>query len=88
MEVIENKDSNRETIVLDDKFFVNCHFTNCNLMYSGGEMLSKDSRFDNCPLQFSGAASRTVNLLTTFGVLKPGMPPPGAMPMPVPGKPH
>ena len=78
MEVVENNNSTGGTLVLDDKFFVGCHYNGTVLLYSGGEVSSKDTRFENCPLQFSGAAARTVALLTSMGVIKPGMLPPGS----------
>ncbi len=87
MEVIENKVVNGGTLVLDDKFLVNCHYNGTTLLYGGGEVSYKDTRFDNCPLQFTGPAGRTVGLLVGMGMLKPpGMMPPGvATPS---GKPH
>ena len=49
------------------------------LLYSGGEVSSTPgTRFENCPLQFSGAAARTVALLASMGMLKPGVIPPGS----------
>lgn len=80
MEVVENKTLNGETVVMDDKFFVNCHLTNCPLLFSGGEVSSRDTKFENCPIQFSGAAARTVALLASMGMLKPGVFTPPAAP--------
>ena len=82
MQVVENQVTNGGTFVLDDKFLVNCHFTGTTLLYSGGEVSSKETRFENCPMQFTGAAGRTVGLLASMGMLKPGMLPPGANTMP------
>jgi hypothetical protein len=73
MEVIENQVLSGKTFTIDEKNFVNCHYDHCTLLYSGGETLMRDSRFDECPIQFTGPASRTVNLLMGFGILKPGM---------------
>jgi len=82
MQVVENQVVSGGTIVIDDKFFLNCHYQGTVLLYSGGEISSKDTRFENCPLQFSGAAGRTVGLLASMGMLKPGMVPPGIPPTP------
>lgn len=88
MEVIEKSITSGGTLVLDDKFFVSCHYNGTTLLYSGGEVSSTpDTRFENCPLQFSGAAARTVALLASMGLLKPGMIPPGVTPT-LSGKPH
>ena len=80
MQVVENQVLNGGTFVLDGKFLLNCHFTGTILLYDGGEVSSKDSRFDNCPIQFTGAAGRTIGLLAGMGMLKPGFNPPGANP--------
>jgi hypothetical protein len=88
MEVLENKVVNGGTLVLDDKFLVSCHYTGTTLLYGGGEVTYKDTRFDKCPLQFTGPAGRTVGLLVVMGMLNlPGMISPGANPTPS-GKPQ
>lgn len=87
MEVIENKVVNGGTLILDEKFFVNCKYSGTTLLYGGGEVTAKDTKFENCPLQFSGAAGRTMGLLAMMGIIKPGMMPPGAIPTPS-GKPQ
>jgi hypothetical protein len=88
VEVIENKVVKGGTLVLDEKYLLNCQYNGTTLLYSGGEVTAKDTHFNNCQLQFSGAAGRTVGLLVSMGMLKPGMLPPGAPPMPPGGKPH
>lgn len=73
MEVLQKKVEVGGTLVLDDKFLVDCHYTGTILLYSGGEMSSTPgTRFENCPVQFSGAAARTVALLASIGALKSG----------------
>jgi hypothetical protein len=69
---IENATSAGETITLDEKHFVNCHLKNCTLFYSGGDFLLTNTTLENCPVNLSGPAQRTVALLLTMGVLKPG----------------
>jgi hypothetical protein len=88
MEVIENKVVNGGTLVLDDKFFLNCHYNGTTLLYSGGEVTAKDTRFDNCQLQFSGPAGRTIGLLVSMGMLKPGVGAPLGMTQTPSGKPQ
>ena len=74
MQAVENQTTSGVTISLDDKPFINCRFTNCTLIYSGGDYAWTNTNFDNCPLQLSGAAQRTATLLGNFGALNPGGP--------------
>jgi hypothetical protein len=68
MQIIENKHDIRITIAVDDKHFVNCHFTDCTLIYAGGDFGWTDTRFDRCNLQFAGAAGKTLAFLQQFGI--------------------
>ena len=74
MEMIENQLVNNKTITLDEKHFVNCVYTNCTVLYSGGDWAWTNTRFENCQFTFSGAAQRTANLLGNIGVIKPPVP--------------
>ena len=72
MQVIENEVVTKKTVVLDDKSFVNGCYTECILLFGGGEFNSINTKFDRCQITFTGAAKRTTNLLVNFGMLKPG----------------
>jgi hypothetical protein len=71
---IEDKTSTGECISLDDKHFINCSFKNCTLVYSGADYAMTNTKLENCPITFAGAAQRTVALLGMMGVLKAGAP--------------
>jgi len=70
MEVLENEVLEGKSIVLDGKYFNNCRYTKCTLLYEGGEWASISTTFDQCPIMFNGAAARTMNLMASFGMLK------------------
>jgi hypothetical protein len=72
MQLIENQVASGKTIALDEHHFVNCTFTNCDLVYSGGDWAWANTKFENCRFSFSGSASRTVALLGNLGLIKPG----------------
>lgn len=72
MEIIDNKNESGITVSLDDKHFVNCTYTSCTLIYSGGEYAWVDTKFVNCKITLAGAAQRTAALLGNMGVIPPG----------------
>jgi hypothetical protein len=72
MQTIENQVSSGKTITLDEKHFINCRFTDCKLVYSGGDYGWTDTTFENCQVTLAGAAQRTATLLGSFGALGPG----------------
>ena len=52
------------TIALDGHAFVRCLFTNCRLVYSGGQPPTLDTcSFDRFTFEFDGAASLTLSFL-------------------------
>lgn len=72
MTVIENKTFESETVFMDDKFFTNCTFSGCTLVFCGGDFGWDDCRMGEpipCILKFEGPASRTVAYLKAFGQL-------------------
>jgi hypothetical protein len=79
MQTIENEVASGKTISMDDKNFVNCRFSNCKLIYSGGDCTWVTSAFPDCQIMLSGAAQRTAAFLAGFGVLPGGtqLPPTG-----------
>jgi hypothetical protein len=54
-------------VTLDDTLFINCKYTNCTLLYEGGECMWQDTTFANCKFVFSGAAAHVMRTLTPFG---------------------
>lgn len=63
MEIIQNQTFTGETMIIDDKFFVNCVLENCVLIYAGGDIRFDGSKAKNCAWNFEGPANRTINLL-------------------------
>ena len=80
MQIVENEVLTGKTVVLDDKTFVNGVYTNCPLLYSGGEFNSVNTKFVNCPVTLTGAAQRTANLLNSMGLLPKPAPMGGVVP--------
>jgi hypothetical protein len=81
MEVVQNEVVSGKTIVLDEKLFVRCKYSDCKLLYGGGEVQWQESTFEQCQIVLSGAAQRTANLLVQLGAM-----PPGQTPIPPSGK--
>ena len=71
MNIVENEVVSGKTITMDDKQFINCKYTDCKLIYGGGECNWVDSSFQNCQIILAGPAQRTANFLGGFGVLPP-----------------
>ena len=69
MQTVENQTATGATITLDDKHYVNCQFTNCRLIYSGGDYVLTETKLENCQFTLAGAAQRTVGLLAMMGAL-------------------
>ena len=72
MQVIQNEVASHTTIVMDDKHFVGCKYTDCKLVFSGGEVQWTDSAFNRCQIVLSGAAQRTAALLVNMGAIPRG----------------
>lgn len=55
MEKIEKLEQNGGVIMLDGNYFVGCRFTNCKLLFAGGDCGWHETTFTNCQIE-----SRTV----------------------------
>jgi len=80
MQVIENWNPQGTTVYMDGKRYINCIFTECKIVYGGGDVMWENTQFVNCQLVFDAAAQRTVAYLTNLGLLKP----PAGVAMPTP----
>lgn len=59
-----------ETVRLDCKFFRDCVFTDCNLVYSGEDFGWENTQFVRCSVAFEAHALRTLQFLEKFGFVK------------------
>ncbi len=64
---VENATQKGGLLQIDNKYFINCKFDDCVLIYSGGDCNWSNTVFNNCTLNWLGDASRTVSLLAAFG---------------------
>jgi hypothetical protein len=86
MQTIENRTISGESLVMDDKHFVNCKVRQSTLIYSGGDYACTNTQFENCQIQLSGPAGKTAVFLGSFGLVTPGpggpqmVPPPKSSP--------
>jgi len=66
---IEGQSFENVTVVLDGKYFKECKFFGCTLIYSGGDYGWVDTTFHRCNLRFQGVAQRTMQFLYDMGKL-------------------
>lgn len=56
------------TLTVDGNYFLECHFSGCTLIYTGGDVEFMDCTFgDPCALKFHGDAFRTIQYLHSWG---------------------
>lgn len=70
MQSIENDSKTGAVIHIDGKLFINCTFTKCQIIYSGGDFGWRNTTFNDCQVSLEGPASRTANFLRSFNLLK------------------
>ncbi len=70
MQTIQDQNAEGIAIAMDDKFFLRCHYTNCVLIFGGGECEWLESSFTNCRIATIGPAKRFIKLLQSFGFAK------------------
>ncbi len=88
MHAIENETADGKMIYIDERYFINCKYTNCTLIYTGGDFGWEDASFIKCKLQLEGSASRVMRFLRIFGVLKTEVPSKPITPPTSTGKPN
>ena len=70
MQSVEKENQSGGIVHLDDKLFINCNYTNCQIIYTGGDFAWRNTAFNNCQLTLEGAALRTANLLSHFKLIR------------------
>lgn len=73
MEPITDLIETGKTIVMDGKYFSNCQFTNCVLVFTGGDYGWSDTKFNNCNISFQGPAARAIEFAKHFGIVSSEM---------------
>jgi hypothetical protein len=71
MEAIRDQKISGQSFVVDNVVFINCHLTDCDFFYSGGDFEWTNSTFDGCRFHWRGPARNTLALLQALGLLKP-----------------
>jgi len=71
MTVVENVVETGTVVFLDDRYFLNCAYTRCTLIFSGGDFSYLNTTFTDCKINFEGPAQRTVQFLQRFNLLSP-----------------
>lgn len=67
MAVITDKVHDNEYVVLDGNTFNRCTFTNCRMIYRGGELPNLDAcKITDCNWTFEDSAARTLQFLHVF----------------------
>jgi hypothetical protein len=72
MIAVENETRSGVTIFIDGKHFINCRYTNCTLIFAGGDFGWTNTTFKSCQIRFSGSADRTVSFMRNFNLLPTG----------------
>lgn len=80
MQRVENVSLSGVLVAIDDKFFLNCRFEQCTLIYTGSDFGWANTQFIGCTLQFDGAAKRTLEFLKYFNMVPQQQPAQPAQP--------
>lgn len=70
LDIVKDQNEKDKTIVIDGRMFDNCVFTNCTLVYSGGDYGWVNTKFIECKVSFFGPAVRVLEVAGYFGMLK------------------
>lgn len=72
----EGRTLERQVLLLEDCWFVNCVLRECRIFYRGGSYIFENTRFENCQWTFQNEAGQTVQLLALIGLIRAGQEPP------------
>ena len=64
---VSEKKFERSSIVLDNMWFENCSFKDCDMFYSGGPAEIQSCRLENVRWCFQGAVALTVETMRRLG---------------------
>jgi len=64
---VNGKKFEHASIVLDNMWFENCSFEDCDVFYSGGPTEARSCRFENVRWCFQAAAALTVETMRKLG---------------------
>jgi hypothetical protein len=63
----EGETFTNETVVLDGNDYLNCTFTNCEIIFNGTASVSLNGiSFNDCRWTFGGPAGMTINFMTAL----------------------
>lgn len=71
MQTVENQSKTSEIVHVDGKMFINCVFTRCQMIYSGGDFAWANTVFNECQVTLEGPAKRTAEFLSHFNLFRP-----------------
>lgn len=64
---ISGKKFEKSRVVLDNTWFENCSFKDCEVFYSGGPVEVRSCWFENIRWYFQGAAALTIETIQKLG---------------------
>lgn len=68
LKLVEDLNQSDTTIILDGHYYLRCKFSNCRLVFSGGDYGWSETSFDNTTIHWNGAAHRTIEVAKAFGL--------------------
>ncbi|MGO9323155.1 MAG: hypothetical protein ACLP07_01225 [Terracidiphilus sp.] len=74
----EGQTLEKQSLIVEECFFVNCVLRDCDLFYSGGDFEWANARYENCRWHFRGPALKTMQVMQTLGMLKQPTAPPSS----------
>lgn len=75
MEAVVGKKFKDQDVIVDHKnAYIRCSFTNCQLIYMGGDFQLMNCKIENCQITITGDAGKVLQFMQVVGMLTP-MPP-------------
>jgi hypothetical protein len=71
MKTVKDKTFHGVEVVMDNTHFIDCKFTNCTLVYSGGTGGWSHTDISDCLITLRGAAASTCGFLEKFDLINP-----------------